>query len=188
MQPFEAYTLFLAVKNHFTKPEYDYFKYNGKVSATFNSFLARKDKYYFSKLAKKEDCLSFLVANFFEKEKIGWVGDLMHDDADEIYRSYLKRRQNLTYLFKEDLGKVDDLRQALKVEDGQHPLLLKMLMQKDVMPETLLIIDFYTNVFDIWNKKIQDPIVWPTYRMKLAKYKPFFQFDIHKMKLIIREM
>ena len=57
MQPFEAYTLFLAIKNHFVKADYDYFKYNGKVSASFNSFLARKDKYYFSKPNNSNSCI-----------------------------------------------------------------------------------------------------------------------------------
>ena len=187
MQPFEAYKLFLAIKNHFTKDSYDYFKYNGKVTASFNSFLARKDKYYFSKLTKKDDLLNFLVSNFLEKEKIGWVGDLMHEDADENYKKWLGRQQNLSYLVKEDLGKIDDLKETLKVLDGQHPKLLKMLMQKELMPETLLIIDFFTNVFDVWDKKIQDTIVWPTFRMRLLKYKPFFKFDKDNMKKILLE-
>lgn len=187
MQPFDAYKLFLAIKNHFTKESYDYFKYNGKVTASFNSFLARKDKYYFSKLTKKDDLIGFLVSNFLEKEKIGWVGDLMMDDCDDVYRKWLARQQNLSYLIKEDLGKIEDLKQALRVTDGQHPVLLRMLMQREIIPETLLVIDFFTNVFDVWDKKIQDPIIWPTYKAKLSKYKPFFKFDRDKMKKILLE-
>lgn len=187
MQPFDAYKLFLAIKNHFTQDSYDYIKYNGKVTASFNSFLARKDKYYFSKLAKKEDTLNFLVANFLEKEKIGWVGDLMQEDADDNYRKWLGRQQNLSYLVKEDLSKLDDIKDACRVVDGQHPKLLRMLMQRDLIPETLLVLDFFSNIFDSWDRKIQDTIVWPTYKMKLIKYKPFFNFDKDRMKKILIE-
>ena len=31
VSPFEAYQTYLALKQHFTRPSYDYFKYNGKV-------------------------------------------------------------------------------------------------------------------------------------------------------------
>jgi hypothetical protein len=34
MTPFEVYKKYLALKNHFTKDSYDYFKYGGKVSAS----------------------------------------------------------------------------------------------------------------------------------------------------------
>jgi len=45
MTPFESYTTFLALKNHFTTDNYDYIKYNGKVGAKPSSFDTRKDKY-----------------------------------------------------------------------------------------------------------------------------------------------
>ena len=38
MTGFEVYKTYLALKQHFTKQEYDYFKYNGKVRANENSF------------------------------------------------------------------------------------------------------------------------------------------------------
>ena len=50
---FDAYCLYLAVNNHFHTDSYDFFKYNGKVSAKLESFLKRKDKYHFAKLSRK---------------------------------------------------------------------------------------------------------------------------------------
>ncbi len=43
MTPFESYKTFLAVKSHFTTDNYDYVKYNGKVTASASSFETRKD-------------------------------------------------------------------------------------------------------------------------------------------------
>jgi hypothetical protein len=111
----------------------------------------------------------------------------MHEDADDNYKKWLGRQQNISYLIKEDMGKIEDIKGACKVVDGQHPILLRMLMQREIMPETLLILDFYSNIFDTWDKKIQDNVVWPIYRTKLRKYRPFFKFDSDKMKKILIE-
>ena len=50
MDAFQAYTLYLALKQHFTPGRgYDFFKYNGKTNASKNAFETRKDKYFFHK-------------------------------------------------------------------------------------------------------------------------------------------
>ena len=38
MTGFEVYKMYLSLKQHFTKPDYDYYKYNGKVRANEKSF------------------------------------------------------------------------------------------------------------------------------------------------------
>ena len=47
MTGFEVYKMYLALKQHFTKSDYDYFKYEGKVRANENSFEQRRDRYFF---------------------------------------------------------------------------------------------------------------------------------------------
>ena len=66
MSAFECYKEYVALKNHFTKPSYDYFKYNGKAKLNPSSFDGRKDKLFFQKLAKHPDVHNFLVANLSE--------------------------------------------------------------------------------------------------------------------------
>ena len=48
MTGFDCYRTYLAFKNHFTKDNFDYFKYGGKTNATTSSFNKRKDKYFLS--------------------------------------------------------------------------------------------------------------------------------------------
>ena len=40
MTGFDCYRTYLAFKNHFTKDNFDYFKYGGKTNATTTSFLS----------------------------------------------------------------------------------------------------------------------------------------------------
>ena len=63
MTPFEVYTKYIALKNHFSQERYDYFTYGGKVRAKESSFEIRKDKYFFYKLSKHKDIENFLLAN-----------------------------------------------------------------------------------------------------------------------------
>lgn len=184
MKPFEAYTTYLAMKMHFERDGYDFLKYGGKVSAKVESFYARRDKYFFEKLAKKDDLVHFLLANFLENDH-AWSRELAQEEADKIYRDWVKRTQSLTYKFKEDLDKIDDLKAAVQVEDGQHPLLLKMYMQKRIMPETIIVIDALAGIINMWSEEIQDTVVWPPIRRKLVKYKPFLKFDKAKFRDIL---
>lgn len=184
MNPFEAYVTYLAMKNHFEKDGYDFVRYGGKVTAKVESFYARKDKYFFEKLARKEDLVHFMMANFLEKDKV-WSRDLVQEDAEKIYRDWVKRTQSLTYLFSKDLDKIDDLKESVRIEDGQHPKLLKMYYQRQINPETILIIDSFAGIIQKWTAKITDPVVWPTTRRKLLKYKSFFKFDREKFKDIL---
>ena len=52
-QGYNAYITYLAIKQHFTSPEYDFIKYNGKVRASKDSFLKRRDKFFFDSIMVK---------------------------------------------------------------------------------------------------------------------------------------
>lgn len=184
MKPFEAYTTYLAVKNHFERDGYDYFKYHGKVPAKVESFYGRRDRYFFEKLARRENLVEFLVANFLENDK-NYARDLTHEEAERVYRDWSKRTSGLTYQFQQDLDKIDDLKAAIAVKDGQHPPLLKMMMKKTVTPETVLIIDSFVRFIDVWDEKLDDNLVWPSVKKRLVKYRPFFKFDRDKFKEIL---
>ena len=187
MAPFEAYKLYLAVKRHFTTPTYDYFKYNGKIKVSQDSFESRKDKYMFYKLSKKEDLLDYLVANLSEEPNI-WVGDLIDKKCELIYNTYKSRKESLTYIFKNDIENLlEDFDQNFKVENGDYPYLLKLLIRKKINKETFIIMNDCVSFFSSWNKKIIDPILWPTISMNCKKLYPFLEFEKDKYCKILRE-
>ena len=189
MKPFEAYKLFLAVKMHFTQPQYDFFKYNGKVNANIQSFEKRRDKYHFAKLAKHKDPLGYLVSQYVTGNFTGWIGDLFTEEAERVYTDYLARQQSLTYRFNSDLETIsEDFLSYFKVKDGQHPPLLVLLKRGNVSIETVTILNDQLNFFKFWDTRIDDTVIWPSIRERCLKYRPFIRYDKAKIKSLIRPL
>ena len=187
MTPFDAFTKYLALKNHFSS-DYDYFQYNGKVTAKIETFEKRRDKYQFYKLSKKKDVEGYLVANFITEDKSIWIGDLISKDAEDNYGKWKARQESITYIYKNDLNKLDDdLDLNLKVIDGDYPKLLRMYQFSDITIETLIILNKVVKFIPHWTNKIADSIIWPEYKRRLQKYEPFVKFDPFKMKKITLE-
>jgi len=190
---FSAFAIFNAIKLHFTSSSYDFFRYNGKSNVTKQNFANRKDKYSFYKLSRKyrnEDLVNFYVANFLVKD-ITWIGDITGAEGEENYKMWQKRNQSLNYRFKEDImylvDKVSVSSDMIKVKDGQYPLLLNETMQGAVSIETLSILNHMRGFFEMWNKKISDTIIWPTWKMKCERYTPFIHYDESKYKETFKE-
>lgn len=189
---FTAYTLYQAIKLHFTS-DYDFFKYNGKTNVSKDSFMHSKSKYSFYKLSRKysyDDLKDFYVANFIEHD-VNWVGEITGPEGEETYKRWQKRIQGLTYRFEQDImslmDSVDEPNQLLVVKNGQYPKLLVSAQQGDIAIETLVIMNDIMNFFPMWDKKIDDTIIWPTYKKRCEKYSPFLIYDKRKFKTILQE-
>ena len=181
---YEMYVYYLALKRHFTS-SYDYHKYNGKVNASITSFETRKDKFYFYKLSKRSDAKDFILANIVNNPKV-WIGDMIGENGEKVFAEWKKRQQSLSYVFKSEMGKLDeDFDSNLTTKDGQHPKLLRLYTTGNICMETLIIIDDLTDVFSYWSKKILDNIIFPDILNTCYKYKPFLHYDKSKMKHIL---
>lgn len=189
MNPFEAYMKYLAMKQHFTQKGYDYFKYNGKTNASVTSFETRKDKYYFHKLSKKDDIENFLMVNLIDNPQV-WIGQLFDERADgnSNYLEWKRRQESLSYIFKTELSALhEDLNENFKVEDGQHPFILKQYLRKNISLDTFVILDDILKFAKYLDKNIADTIIWPGIHMKMDKYRPFLKYDKFKMRKILKE-
>lgn len=193
MAPFDAYKTYLALKNHFTKDNYDYFKYHGKVRANLQSFYKRKDRFWFEKLSRNktdQEVIDFFISNFVRADDPSslWIGSIIHD-GDTHYKEWQKRIQSLSYIFKEESEK---LFKENKFEDifdcsRSHPILLRMFLSGKISMETMVIYDrifLYVKNFD---KKLKDP-VWETVSLKMKKYSPFLNTDVLRYKNILKEV
>lgn len=177
MEPFDAYKKYLALKHHFTSDSYDYFKYNGKVNVKSTSFDVRKDKYMFYKLSKKKDVEGYLIANMLNDGKT-WIGDLLSSESEQIYINWLKRQESLSYVFENDISKLDDdMNVNFKSINGEYPLALLLYLRKEICLETLIIIDKAIEIFKHWNKSIQDTVMWPDIYRKCLKYQSFLKIE-----------
>jgi hypothetical protein len=195
MTAYEVFCLYHSLKLHFTQQSYDYFRYQGKSKVTIDSFEVRKDKWHFSKLSRKftnkEECVSFLVANFLEDEKV-WIGSLLTEEADIIFKKRQKVIQSLSYTFENDCLKLFEHNEnpngLLKVTNGEHPVLLKKTMRKEIEIETACILNMILNFLPNWQTKISDTIIWPIWQTKILKYAPFLPQDTVKYKLLLKKV
>ena len=193
MTPFDAYKTYLALKNHFTKPKYDYFKYAGKSRASVESFNKRKDKYWFERISRQkndEEIKDFFLSNFVgvDNPSILWIGELIRE-GESCYKEWTKRQQSLRYLFtqeSEELLSQGNLEEVLDTSK-QHPIILKKFLSGNISIETLTIWDkifLFRNNFD---QKLLDP-VWEIVSLKIQKYSPFLNIDIQDYKKTLRNI
>jgi len=179
---YDAYITYLALQRHFTT-SYDYFKYNGKVNASHNSFETRKDQFQFYKLSKKQDYKNYMLANIIEKDGKIWVGDLFTKECEHIYTEWLKKIQSLAYSFKQEIKNLnEDFDINFKVSNGQHPPVLNMILSRKISLETLIILNDILDIFPYWESKIESKIVWNSVRQRCTNYAPFLNYDRKRMK------
>ena len=189
--PFESYKLYNALKLHFETDGYDAIKYHFKTSIKPTSFFKRKDKFFFAKLAKtyENELKEFYIANF--KNDVKYVGDMLNEGGERYYRDHKKVMESLTYQFQTDINKLYDMDvpfdSLLEAEENNHPLIIKLWMQEEILLETVVILDSLLGFVERENKKITDTIIWPDIYRKIMKYKPFVKFDRDKCLNLLKD-
>ena len=195
---FEVYKTYLAVKLHFTSATYDYIKYEGKVNAKLDTFTSRNDRYFFHKLStryKQDEILDFFVANFAKDDK-KWVKSLLENDGKGNYLEYKKYQNAVGYHFRNDCSLLNDrigrdmvrFNDVLLVSNGQHPTMLRLLIQRKINIQTAIIIDSILSYSKNWSKDINEKVVWPKIAFKMAKLKGFVKYNETECKMIMKEV
>ena len=187
---YEAYKKYLSIKLHFTKDEYDFFKYNAKTNAKYETFIQRNDKYFFVKAARKygDNIVDYFVSNIISN-KSSYIKDM----NQEAYLDRQKRIDGLTYYFERDIEQLmrkgeQNFDKIFKVTRGQHPILIKTYLAKRISIETMCILQNMLNYVKKFDKTIKDTIIWPQLKTKVVKYSPFIKYNPERMKLILRGM
>lgn len=194
MTDFETYKTYLAFKNHFTKKDYDYFKYCGRSRASISSFHKRKDRYFFERLSRQkndDEIKAYFIANFVECDDPDrlWIGEIIRSGED-TYTNWMKRSQSLFYLFKTEIEvfiRKDNFEELFDCKTGNHPEILKKHLQKAISIETITILDLILEFTKRFDKKLTDP-VWEFISLRIQKYKPFINIDVEKYKEVLKEI
>ncbi len=193
LDPLNCYKTYLALKNHFTKPNYDYQKYCGKVKASLQAFYKRKDRMWFEKMSRQktdEEIINFFVANFVccDDPQSLWIGEIIRD-GESRYKNWKKRTESISYFFKEEVDSVftsKNFENMFMIEGNKHPQLLKEHLQGKISLETMVILNNILNYKSDFDKKLQDPI-WEFVSLRILKYSSFLHTDIFKCKKILKE-
>ena len=181
------------MKNHFTKDNYDYQKYRGKVRATNAAFYKRRDRFWFEKFSRQKtdkEVEEFFVSNFIYSTDPAtmWIGEMIKE-GEGRYQEWKKKTQSLSYIFKEEVENVFDNKKIDDMFDCSkgHPPILKSYLGGDISLESMVI---YDRIFDYgkdFDKRLKDP-VWETVSRKIKKYSPFLNIDVSRYKKILKEV
>ncbi len=193
MLAFDAYKCYLAMKNHFTKDNYDYQKYRGKVRATNAAFYKRRDRFWFEKFARQKndkEIEEFFVSNFVSTTdpETMWIGEMIKE-GENRYIDWKKKIQSLSYIFKEEANSLfeeNDVNEVFDCSSG-HPLILKSYLGGKISLETLVICDRIFEYRENFDKKLQDP-VWEIVSRKIKKYSPWINIDVPIYKKILQKI
>ena len=162
MNGIEAYTTYLAVRNHFKTKNYDYFKYNGKIKVNENSFRTRRDGYQFEKMARimtRDKFSEYLVANFITEED--YLFGMSQGRAMMTHKKWRKALESFSYQFKEDIKTMYEYDSDFNLHfdcmrDGvMHPTLFKLYLREKVHINTCVVLNKLLNYTEIW--KQQEP-------------------------------
>lgn len=189
MNGFDVYRMYLAIKLHFSKDDFDFFLCNGKARASMQSFEKRKDAYFFKKLATKftrDELIQYFVANFID-DKNTWIGNISKIENSKIYPLWKKKIQSMSFIFNNDISHLlDDYKfeEIFQVTNTHPPLIVKYLSGA-INLETLVILNKLVHYVPDFDTKISEPIIWPELKRKVVKYEPFLSIDKPKYKQIL---
>ena len=197
MIPLDVYRTYLSVRNHFTNDNYNFFKFGGKTKASSSAFEKRRDRYIFDKVSKdyKDDEVALLfVSNFVAKEKF-WIGNTLSEESRNIYTTWRKKIQSLSYIFENDVKAIIDeindreidFDSVFKIQDGQHPIILRLTLADRISLESFLILNKILDFFPQFNRRIEETIIWPDFYKKCVKYEPFVKVDMTRFKFILKK-
>ena len=197
VQGFDVYKTYLAFKQHFSNPKFDFFQYDGKVRAKEETYHDRKDFYFFETLARKhtdQEIKEYLLASFVSSDDPSkvWIGDIKRDGKAH-WMVWTKLHESLTYAFVKDLNTVaqhmetssSSLNDILKTMGGSPPL-LKLYIQRRINLESLIIFDMVLGFSKHWDKQMFDPL-WEQLSFKIKKYKPFLNIPTDKYRTLMKE-
>lgn len=188
MTGFETYSKFyVPIKTHFNSVDFDYYRFNGKVSVNKNSYSKRNDQVLFKILAKKENELLPIMVSYFLNNPRTYIRDILDDDF-EIYKRWMETTQSMTYNFKKDCYNLKGfmIEENLhfghlfqRSENNQHPLLLQQLQIGGIHIETFMILEKIFKFFSKFDQKITEPLIWEIISERCNNYFPFFDRLIH---------
>ena len=193
----DVYRTYLAMKQHFSNPKFDFFQYDGKVKASAEKYQERSDFYFFETLARKLSAVEvkeYLLSNFVYSDNPSkvWIGDIKRS-GKENWVKWNKQNSALRYYVERDLSTIIKYHETAGYSfndmfecDGGHPPLLRLYIKGEISLETMIIVDMVLHYMGRWDNTLSDPL-WNALSLKMKKYKPFLSIPVSSYKELMRE-
>lgn len=187
MNGYTLYTYFNAIKLHFTSEKYDIFKSKGRTrSNSYESYLKRPDYKLFESSGKyfktDAEAIQFIASNV-AYGNTNCVYNL--DDSVDNYLLFLKRKQSITNVFKNDISAIEleidktNETNLFDFSNGQIPLVWKMFLSNQITTETVTILQNLNGFLDNI-----DMILFKKEFLRIKKFTGFFDVDLNKTMTI----
>lgn len=179
MNGHQAYRYYMAIKLHFTTPNFNVFVNGGRVKSSYESFLARRDYKIFEKIARQypedKQCIQYFASNFmYDNPNVVY----QQDEAASNFNLYLKRKQSITRVFQNDVDFMIDNKVRCNL-DQQIPDVLNMWMCDKITLETVVIINSFDNFVDKM-KQSDKALLFSDELLRIEKSKGFVKFSPEK--------
>lgn len=197
--PLQAWHVCTSIKLHF-EDKIDAVKYNFKMpSLTPKAFEARKDRYFFEKLARQRprlnECVWYVTANVLADNT--WVGEM----KSEPYNELVGWHQSAWYRFESEMKQIserfenfdDMLERRVTLREGTcPPPILTAFSNGDVSIHSIAVLHSLTGFLDREMKEVTDPLgMWNQSAIKVKKYCRVLNFDcpfdMTKMRKLVIE-
>ena len=165
MNGFNAYSLYQAIKLHFSG-SYDAIKYGFKTRVKQSTYEARRDRYFYEKIASKiqrqDDLVKYYVANFVYQGTSIWIGDMNEEHLDTLNT----RLDTFTYRI---VNRIKGFPLSFdEMFQGDDPMIMKAEIEVQVVLNALL------NFTQRLRKRLSDPLAIYSTRFDLIEnYQPF---------------
>ena len=165
----QVYSTYLAFKQHFTNPKFDFFQYDGKVKVKEETYQQSRAFWFCESLAKKytdQEIKEYMLASFISAEDITkvWIRDIQRTGRDS-WLVWQKQQACLSYTFEQDCIRLADYLEqrqqppsSLLQTMGGHPPCLRLYCKRQISLETMIILDMVLGFIKDWDKEFKDPL------------------------------
>lgn len=181
MKGFKCYKEYLAIQAHFRQGgDYDYFKYNGRVNASPESFRNHRNFYNFIYLEKKygDNFYKYYLANLVNNDFKYYIQQLIRNRiaSHSQYNAWCENINNMGDIFKQETTGLD-IQKSIQCEKRKTPELVRLFVSDQISLETFSIIYFYYDLKNVLQSG-SDDIMIADICFKVDKYIPFLKREL----------
>lgn len=181
MGAYDTWRKYMAVKAHFERWNYYCHDKEFKLPhTTVKNYEKRNDQWVWKKLDTRIDVVDFLISHRLMAPS-AWIGDVAcSTEFEGTHCERLKRAHGLTYFLMKDLDKLhpNGFDELFRLQDGNHPLLLKKLWANEISMETATVLIGMSGCVPVW--KLRGDTMVKGQTLRAIKYFPFL--DVHEEK------
>lgn len=188
---YDAYQFFIsyiAIKTHFTSPDFNYIRGTTLTKIPFETFKKRKDNriFYMNEKIPATDRIEFLISAFLFNKKAHISEMFTNAEMLKYHKERLSRIQSTLNNFNKDYDKMasikekanTDLVSLLKLGEYSKPVYLEYSNSLSLEFQAIL------NKFFNYTRFESKDLLWEETRFKIRKYTNLIQIDESDKKLI----